>query len=212
MKFSKALEKKFDILESYDYRLLPGWLPGQKFCTGRKLYLRPERDCKHCAWYECPRHPLHFKWPKVKEILASCWTFNPAIPEPGKPGRNKFPKGGIPWDGKTKKLCQRYNKYFKSDAEDPCVTCTLCRPCIHRGELGESLRFQGEVAAKARSRRRRVKRREDDMFYITKVGNRFLVRIQIGGKQTVIGRYDSAEEAKAARNAALLKFDGRPAE
>lgn len=166
------------------------------FCERRGLWIRPALDCKHCAWYECEQHPKHNKWTVVQRILAKCPT-NKRAGRPDLKGKKKV------WDGK-REHCMRYNwRKGNPGYDDPCENCTLTRPCEHRGE-------QGALLGKKVRKKQKQKRWEDGMYYITKDRNRFVVRIQIGGKQTTIGRYGTPEEAKVARDAALLKLDGKP--
>lgn len=162
------------------------------FCERRKLWLRPARDCKHCAWYECEQHPKHNMWPVMQRILAKCITMRRSRPDCR--GKKKA------WDGK-REHCARYNAMqWGRYSEDPCVNCSLDRPCKHRGESGQWL------ADESRKEKKPVGGLNlDGDHYITRVGKRFRVRIQIAGRQTTVGTYRTIKEARDARDAALLK-------
>ena len=94
-------------------------------CERRGLWIRPEKDCRRCALYECERHPRHIFWPSVKCILAKCKTMRRYRPDCK--GKKK------PWDG-TQQHCARFNALSKGKPgyEDPCDNCTLNRPCQSR--------------------------------------------------------------------------------
>jgi hypothetical protein len=96
-------------------------------CEQRDLWIRPDRDCRQCALYECEQHPQHVYWPVVKRILAKCNTMRRYRPDCK--GKAKV------WD-ETQKHCARFNVLGKgkSGYEDPCANCTLDRPCEHRGQ------------------------------------------------------------------------------
>lgn len=163
-------------------------------CERRGLWIRPGLDCRHCAWYECEKHPAHVLWPKVQKVLSQCPTRKRSRPDCK--GKKKV------WDGKQE-YCMRHNwRKGNPGYGDACENCTLTRPCKYRGE-------QGAWLGKKVRKKQKQKRWEDGMYYITKDRNRFVVRLQINGKQTTIGRYDTPEEAKTARDAALLKLDGK---
>jgi len=201
--FSKALQKKFAKLEAYDYQLIPSTDPGWSYCTGRKLFIEPAKDCKNCHWYECPFHPDHNKWPIVKRILAKCWTFNPALSEPGTRDKN----AKRPWDGE-RNHCARYNalqgKRHNKRPDlydvDPCKQCSLPVPCRYRGEDGEWLLQQAKTRIKTKPLCR-----DPAMRGITSVRSRFKVRISVNQKTVNVGTYGSLEEAVKARDAAILK-------
>lgn len=156
-------------------------------CERRGLWIRPNLDCGRCHWYECEQHPDHSAWPAIKRILAECPTMR----------RSRLDCRGkkIEWDG-TQKHCARFNAFGKgkSGHEDPCVNCTLRRPCEHR---------KGEPLATMRTHQGRADCNGD--HYITETGKRFKVRIRQNGKQITVGTYGTVEEARTARDAALLK-------
>lgn len=95
------------------------------FCGIRRLWIRPARDCKRCAWFECLHHPRHMLWPAVKRVLENDITMRRFRTDCK--GKKKT------WDGKQKH-CARFNALQGGKrGEHPCVNCVLDRPCKHRG-------------------------------------------------------------------------------
>lgn len=170
------------------------WVPGmsndnQIVCIRRGLFIRPERDCRHCVWYECGMHPRHIYWPAIRTTLTKCTTRKRSRPDCK--GKKKV------WDG-TQKHCARFNTLQKGKyGEHPCMNCTLNRPCKFRGEHGQWLldRYTKE-----------------ERRCIVRTGNRFRVRIQDNGRQINVGAYGTIEEARVARDSAELKRDGENAD
>lgn len=164
-------------------------------CELRGLWIRPARDCRHCAWYECEQHPKHVMWPAIQRVLVRCNTMRRYRPDCK--GKKKKP-----WDG-TQEHCARFNaKQGGKYGEHPCANCTLDRPCEHRGERG---RWLVECAQREKTEQDRETRNANR--YITKVGKRFRVRYIRDGRRVTVGTYGTVEEARIARDVAFVKLD-----
>ena len=103
------------------------------FCRHRGLFIKPEQDCRYCAWYECEQHPYHVPYGMLwDKALSKC-------PLMKHTGRSDMKGCKIEWD-ERQETCRRW-RWFQGHGRreeygDPCETCTLPRKCKHRGETG----------------------------------------------------------------------------